>query len=149
MSLSSTWRLALLALAAATLGLAAGCIATARPSPTARPKAPPTRTASGILIGSLPIDLESAHALQAEVDQGHMPWRLKPVEVARVEGEPLGFAPTDSFDLTRQFRDPGTGAEHAVVRAVHGDEIYELQLVQPVRQGEDGIWVIEAVQPAH
>jgi hypothetical protein len=32
---------------------------------------------------ALPLDLEKEKQLQAEVDKGHQPWRLEPVEVAR------------------------------------------------------------------
>ena len=112
---------------------------------------PPVAPAvSGPPDGSAPRSIAIAYEYRPGGESGGPdPIRAALAVPLTFEGEPLGFAPTDSFDLTRQFRDPGTGAEHAVVRAVHGDEVYELQLVQPVRQGEDGIWIVEAVQPAH
>ncbi|HEY8476042.1 MAG TPA: hypothetical protein VIN09_04175 [Chloroflexota bacterium] len=122
----------------------------AEPSPITptRPSAGPASPAptGGVRVGSVPLDLTTAQRYQQAVDEGHQPWRLDPVQVARVEGEALGFSPQDQFELVDQYQSSGSGTAHAIVRTVHDGAVYEIQLVQPVRVGRDGIWMINDVR---
>lgn len=94
-------------------------------------------------MGEVALDMDELRQLQASVDQGHQPWRLDPLEVARDEGEELGFDPAqDTFDLL-PLPDPATG--QAQVLVIHGEHFYVIHLTQPVRVGTDGIWAITRV----
>jgi hypothetical protein len=77
-----------------------------------------------------------------------MPWRLDPLEVAREESPKLGFSSTDRFELINQAPGAASGTSHALVRATHAGRAYEIQLVQPVKVGKNGIWAINDVRPA-
>ncbi len=93
-------------------------------------------------LGSVAVESGQAQQLQRDVDQGHTPWRLDPLQVAREDGQKLGFASGDRFELLRQ-----TGGQ-ATVRAVHGGQTYEIQLTQPAKTGPSGIWMIGEVRRA-
>ncbi len=97
----------------------------------------------GVYVGEVALDMDALNDLQAMVDQGHYPWRLDPLEVARAEGERLGFDPArDTFDLL-PTPDPATG--QADVLVLHGDRFYIIHLTQPVRVGLGGIWAVVGV----
>jgi len=97
-----------------------------------------------VYVGEVELDMDALRQLQAMVDQGHYPWRLDPVEVARADGEGLGFDPAhDAFDLLSS-PDPAMGQVDVLV--LHGDHFYIIHLTQPVRVGLDGIWVIVGVE---
>ncbi|MCE0762822.1 hypothetical protein LWC35_07835 [Pseudonocardia kujensis] len=106
--------------------------APATPDPsTTVPRAAPTGTT---LLWPV-TDLPAAQELQTRVDGGAQPWTLDPEEVAVsyatttygwTDPEPTSTAP-GSVDLT----DPSGGTAHVT-------------LVQPVRAGPTGIWVVSA-----
>jgi hypothetical protein len=77
-----------------------------------------------------------------------MPWRLDPLEVVREEGPKLGFSPTDRFELVSQAPGAASGTNHATIRATHAGRAYEIQLIQPVKIGRNGIWAINDVRLA-
>jgi len=116
------------------------------PEATSAP-APPTGTPllpSEVYVGEVELDMGALEQLQAAVDQGHQPWRLDPLEVARDEGQSLGFDPTqDTFDLLPS-PDPVTGAAQVLV--LHGERFYVIHLIQPVRVAQDGLWAIARVE---
>jgi len=109
-------------------------------SPPTSPPPPPGQ----VYVGEVELDMETLEQLQDTVDQGHQPWRLDPLEVARDEGRNLGFDPAqDTFDLLPS-PDPATG--EAQVLVFHGESFYVVHLVQPVRVSPDGIWAIARVE---
>jgi len=65
-----------------------------------------------------------------------------PLEVARADAVALGLAANDKFELISV----GTGV--ARVRTQHGAVSYMLDLVQPVRLGQMGIWMVAKVARA-
>jgi len=117
------------------------------PSEATSAPAPPTGTPlppGEVYVGEVELDMEALEQLQDTVDQSHQPWRLDPLEVARDEGQGLGFDPAqDVFDLLPS-PDPATG--QAEVLALHGESFYVIHLTQPVRVGPDGIWAIVRVE---
>jgi hypothetical protein len=86
-----------------------------------------------------PEAVASAHALQGSVDAGDEPWRLDPLESARAEAIALGLSASDSLQLLSVE----TGV--ARVRAQDGSVTYAIRLVQPIRFGPTGIWVVDKV----
>jgi len=97
-------------------------------APTTVPQAAPNGTA---LLWPV-TDTAAAQQLQAAVDGGSQPWLLDPEEVATSYAtQAWGWTdpePTSSAPGTITLRDPkGTAA---------------LTLVQPVRAGSTGIWVV-------
>ena len=125
-----------------TLRQSAGSAPAPVASPAASPSPPPIQT------GAVPLDVAALQRIQQDVDQGHMPWRLDPLEVAREEGPKLGFNATDRFELLSQAPNAASGTNHAIVRATHAGRAFEIQLIQPVKIGPNGIWTINDVRPA-
>ncbi|WP_181782600.1 hypothetical protein [Pseudonocardia pini] len=119
------------ALLALTAALLAGCAGTA--TSTARlPEPVPQAAPNGTALLWPVTDVAAAQDLQTEVDGGTQPWTLDPEEVA------LGYAtatwgwtnpePTSTAPGTVALTDPAGTAT--------------LTLVQPVRAGTTGIWVV-------
>lgn len=102
---------------------------------------------SDITLGAVENDLTELETIQDSVDNGSQPWRLDPLAVATAEGVTLGFdQANDEFVLASQVETgeySGTG--EATVEAVHDGVTYEIQLIQPVDQGDAGIWAINSV----
>jgi len=96
-----------------------------------------------ITIGSIIVD--DNFQLQQSVDRGHQPWRLDPVEVARVESAQHGFSLDDNFSLISREYAEAAGTYLAEVEAVHNSVFYIVQLIQSEKQGEGGIWVINSI----
>lgn len=101
-----------------------------------------------VKLGPVAVDFRRAQELQNSVDNGHQPWRLDPVQVVLEEGRQLGFDPTaDRFSLLSKTPvEEGSGTGVAIVEAVQNNKAYLVQLVQPVKQGNAGIWAIKSVQ---
>lgn len=119
---------------------AAGSSAELSAAPSATPSVTPRTTApqaapNGTTLLWPVTDLAAAQELQTRVDGGAQPWTLDPEEVAIsyatttygwTNPEPTSTAP-GSVDLT----DASGGTAH-------------ITLVQPVRAGSTGIWVVSA-----
>lgn len=112
--------------------------------PNAGEAAPGPDPPGVVHLGKAPRDPDAELALQVEVDRGHMPWRLDSLEVARADGQELGFAAGDGF--TPGPAPSATTTREAVVRVVHAGRPYEIRLIQPIRTGPDAIWVIDEVR---
>ena len=101
-----------------------------------------------IKIGSVENDLENLEKIQESVNNGSQPWRLDPYTVAITDGVELGFnQEKDAFTLvskTEMGEYSGTG--EAEVEAVHDETTYIIQLIQPIEQGDKGIWAINNVR---
>ena len=100
-----------------------------------------------IKTGTVEHQMSDLEAMQKSADGGSQPWRLDPHMVALNDGGELGFnQATDTFTLISKIESgeySGTG--EATVEAKHNDTIYIIQLIQPVDQGDTGIWVINSV----
>lgn len=127
----------------------------ARPASNDAPSATsPTLAPAGQATGFPPrtysVDPRSALTVQTEVDGGRQPWRLDPVEVARstlaMEGVDTSRA---RFSQTDQPDEPGSGCHRAVVRATLAETVYEVELLQPARQGTTGIWMATGLRRAN
>lgn len=102
-----------------------------------------------ISVGGVEINKVKMETIQQQVDNGHQPWYLDPLQVAKETGTKFGFDPReDKFELLEvvpKAEYAGTGL--AEVKAVHGDKEYIIQLIQPVKSGEHGIWAINSIRP--
>jgi hypothetical protein len=79
---------------------------------------------------------ERAKELQKRVDAGEDEWRRDPLQVAKIEGPARGLLPDLEYVLKSE------SAGRAEVEVVHEGKTYKILLVQPVKQGEGGVWVI-------
>lgn len=97
--------------------------------------------------GSVAIPGEDFIYIQDFVNRGGNPWRLNPVETAKVVGtSKLGLNPADIFVLFSKYVDFGSGLHHAVIHVHHGPCRFLMDLYQPVKQGPGGIWAVQTVQ---
>lgn len=100
-----------------------------------------TRTGE-ILVGKVTLNKDKLKEIQASVDDGHQPWYLEPVQVAMETGTRYGFDPReDEFTLQKQQH-----ADTVYVQVTHANQQYKIELVQPVKQGQGGIWAINAIK---
>lgn len=92
--------------------------------------------APGTTITGENISAEHAADLQEEVDEGHEPWRLDQSSVAAVfASNRFGWT-----DVEIALDDPHT-VQVTEKASGHG---VSLQMRQPVREGETGIWVVDS-----
>ena len=89
------------------------------------------------------LDEERAEWLQERADGGFETFRMDPLEVAAFDGRMAGFTSDDAFVLEDLDESAGT----ALVTVERDGEEYVIELVQPVRTGDGGIWMIESVEP--
>lgn len=93
------------------------------------------------------VDQDRCGWLQQEVDQGRQTWRLDPLKVAKFEGKMAGFLEEDVFTL---ISGPSIGEHSGTVEAevavVHEGKKYIIKLIQPVENGEKGIWDINSIK---
>lgn len=78
--------------------------------------------------------------IQEAVDRGHNLWHRDPLDVVKTEMlSAFGFDPTkDDYELLEQNEQEGK----ARVKIVHLNEVYEVDLEQPIKKGREGIWVM-------
>lgn len=97
----------------------------------------------------VPVNLESVKLDQQQVDGGHGPWQLDPLQVALtfvnlkvspegIQGEPI--IPYDSLEIAEN-----TGAEAVV--SVDGGPVKKVYLKRLIRQDETGIWSVVGYDP--
>lgn len=97
---------------------------------------------AGISQVDFSIDQEKSKIIQSQATSNQA-WRLDPVEVAKKEGSGVyGLTVNDNWVLGSKNSETGV----ATVRVAREDEQYEVNLVQPVEKGEQGIWAITAVK---
>jgi hypothetical protein len=82
---------------------------------------------------------ERAKELQKRVDAGADEWRKDPLQVAKIEGPARGLYPHLEYVLKSET------AGKAEVEVVQGGKTYRITLIQPVTQGEGGVWVISEI----
>ncbi|HLN64917.1 MAG TPA: hypothetical protein VK464_25630 [Symbiobacteriaceae bacterium] len=102
-----------------------------------------------VKTGTVPIDLRAMKNLQAQVDQGHQPWRLDPLQVAMAEGRQYGLDPAagDKFVMLAPVTQ-GKPSGQARVEVRHGGQVYVVELIQPNGPSPTGIWTINAIRLA-
>ena len=90
-----------------------------------------------------PVGQDVLIGIQESVDAGHNQWRKDPLEVVKSDvPDAFGFNPAkDKYKLI--LRDEKTGRSQ--VEIIHGQEIYEVVLKQPVKKGKAGIWIISQI----
>lgn len=98
-------------------------------------------TREWILTYPVFLDEERAEWLQERADAGIETFRMDPFEVAAFDGRMAGFTSDDAFVLEDLDADAGT----ALVTVERDGEHYTIELVQPVRTGDGGIWMIESI----
>lgn len=92
-------------------------------------------------LGPVVLNDVKLREIQASVNEGELLWQLDPVQVARERGSRYGFDPRqDEFVLAHQ--DDGS----ASVQVERDEWRYQIELTQPVDQGQGGIWAINAIQ---
>jgi len=109
---------------------------------------PPGITEEEIVTGPAEMNRNQLEQIQAIVDQGQQSWRLDPQAVAQAEGGVFGFnKASDLFTLvTRQDIGQLSGTGEALVEAGHNGTVYQIFLIQPIKQGQGGIWTIALVR---
>ncbi|MSQ23612.1 MAG: hypothetical protein EXR58_03525 [Chloroflexi bacterium] len=113
-----------------------------------QPTNQPTSGAQSTLLSRVySSDEKSIGELQQEVDTGQQPWRLDPEQVARstleFEGRDPARAQASRTDLPPQ---PGTARRQILVRLTLPTAIYDVELIQPGRQGQTGIWAATSLR---
>jgi len=87
---------------------------------------------------------ERAKELQKRVDAGQDEWRKDPLEVARLEAPGRGLYFELNYKLAPDHPDAADDLIWVGVEA--GDKAYAIALVQPVKKGEGGVWVISEIR---
>lgn len=77
--------------------------------------------------------------LQADVDNGHYPWRLNPEETAKEYMKNQGFAEGEITALA------GSGAKCSVTFSSNGLS-HIIDLYKPAKQNDEGIWVVKMAE---
>lgn len=116
---------------------------------TIEPISPDWRLVSSgeISLSTVSPDEDKVREIQKNVEQNQQLWRLDPLQTAKEAGAKFGFDPRkDTFELISKEEQGGTdGKAVAKVLATHNGEEYIIQLIQPDKQGPEGIWVINSV----
>lgn len=90
------------------------------------------------------VDMDLAKTYQNQVDAGREVWRLDPLEVAKREIPPQkDILESDSFRIVTEDRLVGI---ITIEIAKSNGEKYEAILVQPVRHGSGGIWMVKSLK---
>jgi len=90
------------------------------------------------------VDMELARTYQNQVDAGREVWRLDPLEVAKREIPPQkDISKDDSFRIVAEDRLAGIVTCEI---AKNNGEKYEAILIQPVRHGSGGIWMVKSLE---
>ncbi|WP_143029967.1 hypothetical protein [Pseudonocardia oroxyli] len=126
-------------IAVAALAVLTGCAgngegaARIQPAPAAAPTTPQAAPTGTALLWPVTA-LDQARTLQDQVDGGAQPWTLDPEEVAR-----------NYATATWGWTDPEpTSSTPGAVTLADPQGTAALTLVQPVRAGTTGIWVVSA-----
>lgn|GEM_PF-2323277 len=92
-----------------------------------------------------PVIIGDLSSLQAAADKGEQASYLDPAEVARIEGKKLGFRASDTYKFISKEYAEAAGTFLAIVEVTHDGKVYTVQLIQPQKQGNAGIWAINSV----
>lgn len=103
-----------------------------------------------VMIGSsfeiiyFPISFDSLLKIQMTVDQGYLLWRKEPLSVLR-HNIPAKF----DFDINRDLFKPieRDEKEGKIIYQItfNNKEVWNVILLQPIKKGERGVWVVESM----
>ena len=111
-------------------------------APQASPSATPSNPISTDVIA--PDDGE-LNLWQSDADKGEDTWRLDPVSAAEQQAGSYGFIPGDQLTLVTEGQSQApTGS--ATIIALHGNDTYLITMIQPKKQGNGGIWIIQSIK---
>ena len=97
--------------------------------------------------GGVELNMTDLETIQTSVDNGSQPWRLDPVMVASADGVRYGFSIEDTYRLSKEPAiGEGSGTGEAEVEIDHGGKTFVVQLIQPVKTGDDGVWAINSIR---
>lgn len=92
------------------------------------------------------IDLEKEKEFQFEVEAGKESWRLDPVEVVKATSPAsFQFTALDSYNLISKDLEKGEALVEVKKSQNSKTIVYEVNLIQPVKKGEGGIWAISSI----
>lgn len=97
--------------------------------------------ADEVKTGHFDIDMVKVNELQEAVNNGHQPWRLDPLMVAKAEALKYNFVAQDNFTLKELVKSLGL----AKVEAVHNRTNYLITLIQ-ITPGEGKIWILQKIE---
>ncbi|HLC38571.1 MAG TPA: hypothetical protein VJJ80_00375, partial [Patescibacteria group bacterium] len=110
-----------------------------------KPPADGTTGAASSESKTFDINTSQSNQIQSQVDAGSLAWYLDPILVAKDQVPPtFSINKDDQFSLKSKSFTEGI----AIVEVIHGTKIYQIKLIQPVKKGENGIWVCESVSAA-
>ncbi|WP_026486475.1 Gmad2 immunoglobulin-like domain-containing protein [Caldanaerobius polysaccharolyticus] len=92
-----------------------------------------------VIVGKVNYQSGWLEEIQDRVDEGKELWRTDPLSVVRTEGGIVGFNSDDELSVVRQ---QDGSAQVDVVSMGKG---YTVDLKQPIKKGDSGIWVIDSV----
>ena len=88
------------------------------------------------------IDKTALSEIQTKVDAGSLAWYLDPVSVAK---EQVPSTYNISKDDPYTLKSKNYTEAIAIVEVVHNTKVYQIKLIQPIKQGVGGIWTTESV----
>ncbi len=100
-----------------------------------------------IIVGPIENDRTALENKQVAVDDGNEVWLLDPYEVAKRDSNHYGFDPNkDIYTLVSKVEiGDYSGTGEATIEVNHENDIYIIQLIQPTRPGDDGIWALNNI----
>lgn len=101
-----------------------------------------------IPFGALEQTRQRSKNEQKAVEQGNNKWRLDPLSTAKTEGPLYGLYVNGEYRLiSPDDANEGSGTGEALVRHTYKGKVFDILLIQPVKTGPEGIWVINAIMP--
>lgn len=101
-----------------------------------------------VTLGNVEIGIENNQSRQQLTDEGKNQWLLDPVESARHEGPLYGMYALGQYELIKKTgKGEYSGIGEAQVRHSYLGEIYDIFMIQPEKQGPEGIWTINSIMP--
>ncbi len=126
------------------IGIMPGVLVTGKPSVESEPQTQQTflLPTEELRLGPAPIDRIIYTARQNAADRGQASWAIDPLQVLHRDGPSFGIRPTDLVTLLGQDVDPVTLIPRLSVVVLHDDRLLRVRLIQPIRAGAGGVWVI-------
>jgi LysM repeat protein len=101
-----------------------------------------TSTSTNTTSKTFTINQSSETQVQSQVDSGQMAWYLDPIQVSKEEVPPTySISKDDIYSLKTK----NTATGNAIVEVVHNSKIFQINLTQPVKKGDTGIWAVSSV----
>lgn len=101
-----------------------------------------------VILGNVEMGIENNQNKQQLADEGKSGWLLDPVESARHEGPLYGLYALGEYELIKKTeKGEYSGIGEAQVRHSYLGELYDIFMIQPEKQGSEGIWIINSIMP--